>query len=226
MPTVLLSLSGGADSATLLARYLSSGYEAQGVFMDYGSKQNPLELRAAKALAAHYGIPLHVHDLRGVFAGMPCAMMQGDARSIPQGAYDAASMSQTVVPGRNTIFAAILAGMAEAMRVEALALAMHGGDHALYPDCRPEYAAALARTIALSTEGGVRLETPFIAMSKTDIIALGLQLGVPYELTRSCYTAETPACGQCGTCVERRRAFCANNAQDPLPYAPQPAYST
>lgn len=219
MPSILLSLSGGADSATMLARYVHEGYSARAVFFNYGSKQNGAELPAAQAVAAHYGVELGIVDVQGVFKGIRSAMMRDDERAIPHSGYDAATMSQTVVPGRNAIFATILAGMAESAKCSAIALGMHGGDHHLYPDCRPEFAESLARTIALSTEGKVAVETPFLTMSKADIIGLGLRLGVPYALTRSCYTADMTACGLCGTCVERREAFRVNGAEDPIPYA-------
>lgn len=219
MSSILLSLSGGADSATMLARYIHEGRTAGAVFFDYGSKQNGVELPAAREIAAHYGISLREVDVRGVFKGIRSAMMLDDERAIPHSGYGEASMSQTVVPGRNTIFASILAGMAESSGINAIALGMHGGDHHLYPDCRPEYAASLAETIALSSEGKVAVETPFIGMSKADIIGLGLKLKVPYHLTRSCYAAESVACGLCGTCVERLEAFRVNGAEDPVPYA-------
>ncbi|CAK7005887.1 MAG: 7-cyano-7-deazaguanine synthase [Desulfovibrio sp.] len=218
MPTVLLSLSGGADSATMLARYLHQGHTAETVFFNYGSKQNPWELRAAQAIAAHYGVRLREYDLRGAFTESSSVMMAADTRAIPQSGYDKTTMSQTVVPGRNAIFATVLAGIAESRGIGLVALGMHGGDHYLYPDCRPAFAASLATTITLSTEGAVNVEAPFIAMSKADIIALGLRLGVPYALTRSCYTAGEIACGVCGTCTERLAAFRANGTEDPAPY--------
>lgn len=219
MAGVLLSLSGGADSATLLARYCRDEHAVEATFFDYGSKQNPIELRASQGIAARYGVRLHVFDVRGVFKGFASAMLADDARPIPPGGYGEGVMQQTVVPGRNTIFAAILAGLAESRGIATIALGIHGGDHHLYPDCRPDYAAALGKTIALSSGGAVSVEAPFITMNKAQIIALGLSLGVPYELTRSCYAAEDVACGRCGTCLERREAFRANGVEDPLPYA-------
>lgn len=219
MSSILVSLSGGADSATMLAQYVHAGRKAGAVFFNYGSKQNDVEILAARAVAEHYALRLREVDVRGVFKESDSAMMLDDGRAIPHGGYDKAVMSQTAVPGRNAIFATILAGMAESAGFAAIALGMHGGDHHLYPDCRPEFAASLAETISLSTEGKVAVETPFITMGKAEIIGLGLRLGVPYGLTRSCYAAESVACGLCGTCAERLAAFRANGTEDPLPYA-------
>lgn len=218
MNAILLSLSGGADSATMLAKYINDGRRVGAVFFDYGSKQNGMEIHAARSVAAHYGIRLGELDVRGVFKGSRSAMMLDDGRAIPHSGYSETTMSQTVVPGRNAIFASILASMAESADFAAIALGMHGGDHHLYPDCRPAFAASLAETIALSTEGKIRVETPFIRMSKAEIIGLGVRLDVPYALTRSCYAADALACGLCGTCVERREAFRANGVVDPVRY--------
>lgn len=218
---VMLSLSGGLDSAVLCASLLERhGNKAVlPVFFRYGSKHNSWEERSARKLAEYWALDLLVSDLGPVFGMMRSALLRHDERPIPTAAYDAANMAQTLVPGRNLIFASVMAGLAESGQCEALALATHAGDHALYPDCRPSFNTALALVIKESSGGSVRLLTPFSAMDKTAIVALGRDLDVPFALTRSCYSSLEISCGLCGTCRERLEAFAANGLRDPLPYA-------
>lgn len=215
---VLLSLSGGADSTTVLAYYLSKGCKAEAVFFTYGSKQNAQEIICAKSIANHYNVALNEVDLCMVFQNITSAMMSSDIRDIPQSGYDKKTMSQTVVPGRNTLFASTIAAIAESKEFDIVALGVHSGDHYLYPDCRPEYIQSLKKTLELSSDGKITVEAPFLQKSKAEIIQLGLSLHVPYELTRSCYTDQKNACGKCGTCIERLDAFKSNGAIDPVPY--------
>ncbi len=220
-PLFVLSLSGGLDSAVLCADLLAKhGHGAVfPVFFDYGSKHNPWEKKSARAVAAHYGLLLAAIDLSAAFAGLHSALLAADPRDIPAASYTARSMSQTVVPGRNLIFGAVLAALAESRSIPAVALATHGGDHHLYPDCRPAFNAALAEAASQSSGGAVRIVTPFAALSKADIVGLGLRLGAPLHLTRSCYAARETSCGVCGTCRERLEAFARNGAKDPVPYS-------
>ncbi len=218
-----VSLSGGLDSAVLCADLLAKhgpGAVAP-VFFDYGSKHNPWEKQAAVAVAAHYGLHLAVIDLSATFTHIKSALLAADQREIPAADYDEATMSQTMVPGRNLIFASVLAALAESREIPTVALATHGGDHHLYPDCRPAFNAALTAVVQQSTEGKVRVLTPFAGISKTEIVRLGLALAAPLHLTRSCYSAGEFSCGKCGTCAERLQAFAANGTQDPIRYLPR-----
>ena len=217
---VVISLSGGLDSAVLCAALLQDHGPGRvsPVFFRYGSKHNPWEERAARSLASYFSLILEIVDMANVFSGVSSVLMANDNRTIPLAQYDTASMAQTVVPGRNLLFASVLAALAESRGIPDVALATHGGDHHIYPDCRPEFNAALDRVIACSSDGKVRVITPFADISKADIVARGLQLGVPFHLTRSCYGAAETSCGECGTCSERLSAFAANGAQDPVLY--------
>ena len=220
MPRCLLSLSGGLDSAVLCAALLAehgSG-SVEAVFFRYGSTHGPWEARAARAVAEHLAVPLTPVDLRAVFIHAHSALLAADGRPLPKADYDRESMSQTVVPGRNLIFAATLASMAESRSIPLVALATHAGDHSLYPDCRPSFNAALARVIRESSGDEVSVITPFAAMTKADIVAKGAALNVPFALTRSCYERTRQSCGQCGTCRERLQAFAANGLKDPVTY--------
>lgn len=217
----VLSLSGGLDSTVLLASLLDMyGPEAvTPVFFRYGSKHNEWEEAAAVAVAAHYNREPVFFDLRPVFGRLSSALLAHDGRAIPRGAYAEDNMALTVVPGRNLIFASVLAALAESRAIGRIALATHAGDHPLYPDCRPAFNEGLAAVVAQSSGGGVQVEIPFSAMTKVDIVALGLALDAPLHLTRSCYKGGAAACGACGACTERLAAFAANKRGDPVAYS-------
>lgn len=215
-----LSLSGGLDSAVLCASLLDEhgpGAVAP-VFFRYGSKHNKWEEEAAQAVAGQYKLALAVVDLTPVFAHAKSALLTHDKRDIPKACYEAETMAATVVPGRNLIFASVLASFAESRGLAHVALATHAGDHHLYADCRPSFNAALAAVLRESSDGNLTLLTPFSSMNKAGIVARGLALRVPFDLTRSCYETGQVACGQCATCRERLEAFAANQAKDPIVY--------
>jgi len=215
----LLSLSGGLDSATLLHYLLERGKydEVVAVSFDYGSKHNPFEIEMAKQLSKYYGIAWNVIDLRGAMKGFKSNLMitGGD---IPEGHYEDKSMSLTVVPCRNMIFTSLLAGLAQSLDIPCVYLGIHAGDHAIYPDCRPDFFYSMMNTIALATEHKVELCAPFLNKSKAKIVEIGLELKVPYQLTRTCYKSQKDACGVCGSCIERLEAFHLNGAIDPIEY--------
>ena len=215
-----LALSGGLDSAVLCAWLLErhGAGSVRPVFFQYGSKHNDWEEKAARAISAHYGLALVSVDLSPAFRGIKSALLAADERPIPTAAYDADSMAATAVPGRNLIFASVLASFAESEGMSHIALATHGGDHHLYADCRPAFTAALAATVRESSNGSLGVLVPFENMDKTRIVAEGLRLGVPFSLTRSCYAAGEFACGRCGTCLERLEAFEGNSTKDPAGY--------
>jgi 7-cyano-7-deazaguanine synthase len=130
-------------------------------------------------------------------------------------------MKQTVVPFRNAIFLSIACGVAESAGAEGLVIAAHGGDHAIYPDCREEFMAAMGDAMRLGTYANVELLRPFITMNKGEIAALGARLGVDFKRTWSCYKGGAEGarhCGKCGTCVERREAFAMAGVSDPTGY--------
>ena len=213
----ILALSGGMDSATLLAWLLHQGFAVEAVSFDYGSKHNSHERLMAEAFAAHYNVPLHKIDLSGVMAGFKSNLLKtgGD---IPEGHYTDASMSATVVPGRNIIFLSILAGLAWSAGAGKIAIGIHSGDHAIYPDCRPDFYDAMNQAIWEGTDGAVDLMAPFVDWDKTKILEWGIPAGVPYHLTRTCYKDQPLSCGKCGSCVERLEAFAAVGSIDPIFY--------
>jgi len=217
--TILLSLSGGLDSASLLGLYKEAGQEVIGVSFNYGSKHNKYENQAAKDVAEYYNTKLIEMDITGVMKAFESDLLLtgGD---IPEGHYEADNMKSTVVPARNMIFLSILTGLAISKNCHAISLGVHAGDHAIYPDCRPEFINAMTGAINLASEVNIQLTTPFLFFSKANIIKETSQFTkpTPFHLTRTCYKDQELACGKCGSCVERLEAFDKNNITDPISY--------
>jgi 7-cyano-7-deazaguanine synthase len=221
---VVLGLSGGMDSATLLGHYLERGARVHCCIFSYGSKHNPYENAAALRIINYYRnngfVVAHgLLDLAPVMSGFRSALMQ-NGPAIPEGHYAAESMRQTVVPGRNLIMASVMAGLAESLGAGVIALGVHSGDHHIYPDCRPEFISSLKTTIEYSSAGAVSVQAPFSFDDKASILRRGYSYDfpVPYELTRTCYKAQEESCGKCGSCTERLEAFEALGRIDPIDY--------
>lgn len=214
---VLISLSGGLDSTVLLSSLLAEGKKVKAVSFFYGSKHNQFENESAKKVAAHYGIELDLIDLSLVMLQFDSHLLKTGGE-LPLGHYNDSNMKKTVVPGRNMIFISILAGLAESLSIPQVALGVHQGDHFIYPDCRPEFINTVGYAIYLSSDGNVKLTTPFLNLTKADIVKLGNELNTPFRLTRTCYSTKEFACGKCGSCSERLEAFEINHLTDPIEY--------
>ena len=215
---IVVSLSGGMDSATVLRWVLRKpDTEAICVNFIYGSKHNTYENKAAMAIAEFYDQPLIELDIEGVMCGFKSDLLKSGG-AIPEGHYTDVSMEQTIVPARNIIFASILAGIAWSNKAGAVALGIHQGDHAIYPDCRPAFFNMMNQAIKIGTNYNVNLLAPFLNGNKIDIAAWGLANKVPYHLTRTCYKDQPVACGKCGSCVERLAAFTQLGRTDPIVY--------
>jgi 7-cyano-7-deazaguanine synthase len=213
----IVSLSGGMDSATLLQYVRDKGLNPLCIGFQYGSKHNQYEIDAAHKLAEHYSVDYQMLDLEVVFKDIKSNLLKS-GEAIPEGHYNEPSMSQTVVPGRNIIFASILAGKAWSLEISKVFLGIHAGDHHIYPDCRPNFFFSMAMALGHGTEEKVKLRAPFLYWTKSEILTYGLKHKVPYQLTRTCYKQQEVACGLCGSCRERLEAFQLNNANDPIPY--------
>jgi 7-cyano-7-deazaguanine synthase len=214
---VVLGLSGGMDSATLLGFYLNKGYDVIPVQFDYGSKHGRYERNAAVRLVSHYGLLCTFVNVGFINDLFKSSLLQTGGE-IPEGHYQDASMSQTVVPGRNVIFISIMMGLAWSKEAGLVAVGVHSGDHAIYEDCREEFVSAMNTAVILGSGSRVKLEAPFQGMNKTDILRLGYELGVPYNLTRTCYKDQLLSCGKCGSCQERLEAFRNIGVKDPIEY--------
>lgn len=213
----LVLLSGGADSTAVLAHTLADPnriVDTTAMFIDYGQR-HIIERESARAVAAHYGVPLVDLDLRAFGASVKSALT-GDG-DIPHGHYAADNMAQTVVPNRNATMLMAAVGIAVYRGATEVVAAVHAGDRAVYRDCRPEFIDAISAASELSC--GVKISAPFMHMTKAQIISRGAELGVPYHLTWSCYEGNHEGhCGRCGTCVERAESFHGAGIPDPTTY--------
>lgn len=223
-PVAVLAFSGGMDSTTLAAHYHHQGYGLILLSFDYGQR-HVRELEAARRIATHYGAEHHIVDLVAVGALMPGSALTDRTVDVPEGHYAAESMRATVVPNRNAIMANVAAGIASARAAAVVALGIHAGDHAVYPDCRPAFLDALQASISAALEGfpTPTIEAPFVHRTKTDIARLAADLDAPLHLSWSCYLGGAVHCGRCGTCVERAEAFTDAGLTDPTEYDTTPA---
>lgn len=208
-------VSGGLDSVTMLYALTRDHKVDLVVSFDY-SQRHRRELLAAQYHAEEVRAEHRIIPLAGILAG---SVLVDDDTTVPDGHYAEQSMKATVVPGRNLVMLSIAASIAEQREADAVAIAVHGGDHFIYPDCRSDFINAAGTTISYSTEGRVGLLAPFIDGDKTDIVTRAAELGVPVVDTWSCYKGGLVHCGTCGTCVERREAFSLAGVVDPTEYA-------
>jgi len=218
--THCLLLSGGLDSTTLVAwiREHHPGEHVRAYTILYGQK-HAVELEAARAVAGAFGMEHHVIELPAIHgsaltdAGSPLPEKR-DLSAV-------AGVAPSYVPARNLLFLAHLASLQDAVGPGVLWLGVHHDDHTGYPDCRPDFVEASDKAMQLGTQHGLRVRAPFVHWSKADIIRWGLERGVPFQLTHSCYQGCRPACGVCDTCQARLAAFAAAGAADPIDYVKQ-----
>ena len=214
----LAVFSGGLDSTVMLAQLLAAGDEVIALSVDYAQRHRR-ELAQAERIAGRLGIEWRVADLSAIAPLLAGSSQTSTEIAVPHGHYAEETMKQTVVPNRNMIMIAVAAGWAISRRYDRVAYAAHAGDHTIYPDCRPEFAAALGHAVSLADWHHVQLHCPFLAMNKAEIVAHGARLGVDFAATWSCYEGGSVHCGRCGTCVERREAFALAGVPDPTVYA-------
>ncbi len=220
-------LSGGLDSTTILAIAKSQGYTPYALTFRYGQRHEA-ELRAAKRIATAEGVAEHVIaeiDLR-MFGG---SALTSEEHEVPKGRAEG-EMSEgipiTYVPARNTIFLSFALAWAEVLGAKDIFIGVNAIDYSGYPDCRPEYIEAYRKMANLATKAGVEdegelnIHTPLIDLTKGDIIKRGIELGVDYSVTVTCYdpTADGAACGECDACILRIKGFLENGLSDPAPY--------
>ena len=214
--TVVVIYSGGMDSFTLLHRALAEGYRVHALSFDYGQR-HVRELEAASAVCTELGLPHKVLDIRSLQAVMAGSALTGGSE-VPEGHYEEESMKSTVVPNRNMILLSLATGYAVTVSADAVWFGAHGGDHAIYPDCRPEFVEKMDAVCRVANYEPVAVEAPYIRADKAEILAEGLAMGRDYSQTWTCYNGRHKACGVCGSCVERLEAFASQGIADPLPY--------
>ncbi len=220
MSRAVVLCSGGIDSATLAYKVAAERKLDRLVSFDYGQRHRR-EIEHAARIAAELGARHDVVDIAGLGQFLTSSSLISGGDAIPDGHYAEANMKSTVVPNRNAIMLSIAFGIAAGAKADAVGIAVHSGDHFIYPDCRPAFVDAFRAMQACALEGmwEVELYAPFTGTDKAGIVAEGARLGVPYHLTWSCYKGGAQHCGRCGTCVERREAFHLANVPDPTPYA-------
>ena len=220
----LVLFSGGVDSTTCLAIAVDkySASEVLALSISYGQKHSR-ETEAAKKIAEYYGVRMKELDLTKIFEDSDCSLLKGSTEDIPEESYseqlektNGAPVS-TYVPFRNGLFLSSAASIGLSYNCTEIYYGAHSDDAAgnAYPDCSVDFNEAMGRAIYLGSGNELTIEAPFVSLTKADVVKKGLELGVPYELTWSCYAGSDKPCGKCGTCIDRQKAFAENGIADP-----------
>ncbi len=215
MKNSAIIVSGGMDSITLL--YDRKDEIALGISFDYESNHNAREIPFAKMHCERLGIKHITINLDFMHQYFKSSLLDG-AEAIPEGHYADDNMKSTVVPFRNGIMLAIAIGIAESNNLDQVFIANHGGDHTIYPDCRPEFINAIDAAATAGTYNNVKVIAPYTKITKSDIARIGKRLGIDYAETWSCYKGGEVHCGKCGTCVERKEALAEAGIEDKTIY--------
>lgn len=215
MKNSVIIVSGGMDSITLL--YDHKDEIVLGISFDYGSNHNAREIPFAKMHCERLGIKHITINLDFMHQYFKSSLLDG-AEAIPEGHYADDNMKSTVVPFRNGIMLSIAIGIAESNNLDQVFIANHGGDHTIYPDCRPEFINAIDAAATAGTYNNVKVVAPYTKITKSDIARIGKKLGIDYTETWSCYKGGKVHCGKCGTCVERKEALAEAGIEDKTIY--------
>ncbi|WP_027350710.1 7-cyano-7-deazaguanine synthase QueC [Halotalea alkalilenta] len=209
--------SGGMDSFTVLHRAIDEGFEVHALSFDYGQRHRR-ELEVAARVCRRLGIDHRVVDLRAIHGLIDASSLTDASKPLPKAAYAGDNMRSTVVPNRNMILLALAIGHAVNIEAPVCFYGAHGGDHAIYPDCRPEFVDKINAVAAIANYQPVEVVAPYLHADKASILADGLAMGLDYADTWTCYLGAALACGECGSCRERLAAFAAHRLEDPLDY--------
>lgn len=223
---ILVLSSGGVDSTTCLAMAVAEvGAENVLALSVYYGQKHDKEIQAAKKVAEYYGVRRMELDLSVIFAGSNCSLLKQSTEDIPLESYaqqieetHGEKPVSTYVPFRNGLFLSSAASIALSHGCSKIMYGAHADDAAgaAYPDCSLDFVNAMNQAIYLGSGNQLTIEAPFVSLTKADVVKKGLELGVPYELTWSCYEGGEKPCGKCGTCIDRQRAFELNGTIDPL----------
>jgi len=217
MSKIIVLAGGGLDSTTLAYMLADDGHDIDLLSFDYGQRHHK-ETYYAFRTAVRLDVRHDMVDLSEVGRLLTGSALTDRNVEVPIGTYDAETMKATVVPNRNAIFANIAAGIAASRGAKIIAMAVHAGDHVVYPDCRPMFISALRVLLLTSFDSDFDVYAPFVTMHKYQIVKLGAKLGVPFSKTWSCYVGGEKHCGECSTCIERKEAFIAAGVTDPTEY--------
>lgn len=206
-------LSGGLDSTTLLYHLIDEGHEVKALSINYQQKHSK-ELGFAKSICEHVGIEHRLVELQGLSAVLNNNALTNSEIDVPTGEYQEGTIQVTTVPNRNMIFLAVAIGWAADLKFNGVAFGAHAGEHTNYPDCKRPFAEAMNAAALVCDWSPIEVRAPFIDWNKGQIVKRGLELGVPFEKTWSCYNGGENPCGECSTCVDRRLAFEQCNVLD------------
>jgi 7-cyano-7-deazaguanine synthase len=215
-PKAVVIYSGGMDSFTLLNRVIKDGYDVYALTFNYGQK-HVKEVEVASTVCKQLNIPHKILDISPINQLMQSSSLVGSLE-VPEGHYEADNMKSTMVPNRNMILLSLAIGYAVDIEASKVYYGAHAGDHAIYPDCRPEFVHAMNDVAQIANYEPISIETPYLNSSKGEILKDGLSMNLTYENTWTCYNGREKACGKCGACVERLEAFADNSATDPVEY--------
>lgn len=213
---VVVIYSGGMDSFTVLNRAIADGYEVYPLSFDYGQRHKK-ELDYAARACTNLGVPHKIVDISAINQLIGGSSLTSEI-DVPEGHYAEESMKQTVVPNRNMILLSLAIGYAVSLEANKVYYGAHSGDHAIYPDCRPEFVEKMNDVSLIANYEAVEIYSPYLNLSKIEILTDGLSLGLDYADTWTCYNGREKACGKCGACQERLEAFEKNGIKDPLEY--------
>lgn len=215
MKDALIIVSGGMDSITMLHEYAEE--IALAVTFDYGANHAQREIPMAELHCQRLGIRHIIIPLAFMSQYFESSLLSG-ADAIPEGHYEDENMKSTVVPFRNGIMLSIACGIAESNGLKRVMIANHGGDHAIYPDCRKDFIDAMSQAMQFGTYEHITIDAPYTTIIKTDIARHGKAMGLDYTETWSCYKGGEKHCGKCGTCVERKEALRDAGIEDHTEY--------
>ncbi len=213
---VVVIYSGGMDSYTLLHEALAQNKQVYALSFNYGQKHSK-ELHYAQKVCDDLGLPHKIVDITAIHQLLLGSSLTDDIE-IPEGHYEEQSMKSTVVPNRNMVMLSLAIAYAVSIKAEAVYYGAHGGDHAIYPDCRPEFIEKMDAVSKVANYESIDVLAPFQSIDKTEILRLGIVKGLDYSKTWTCYNGRERACGKCGACQERLEAFQLNDLTDPLVY--------
>ncbi|TMP33658.1 7-cyano-7-deazaguanine synthase QueC [Pseudoalteromonas rubra] len=213
---VVVIYSGGMDSYTVLNKALKSGYEVYALSFNYGQR-HVKELEVARQACDELGVAHKIVDISAINQLIGGSSLTDDIE-VPEGHYEEESMKSTVVPNRNMILLSLAVGYAVSLKASKVFYGAHSGDHAIYPDCRPEFVKKMDDVCRIANYEEIEIVCPYLNNSKIEILTDGLKMGLDYSKTWTCYNGREKACGKCGACQERLEAFKLNQASDPLPY--------